>query len=120
MKSKKNEETRAMYNRLIAEKETNLDDLKKNQRKIEDSLHMLQDELQRGYRTLAMLNEEDNRESGQAVNPFQRRSEQQEQFYKRKLTDAEDQLSDSYSEQRKLLDEETEELYQKRSELPWD
>lgn len=120
MENKKNEEMRAKYNLLIGEKETTLDDLKKEQRKIGDSLCNLRDELQRGYRALAMLNEEENRESGQSVNSFQRRTEQQEQYYKRKLTDAENQLTEIYSEQRKLLDEEKEELCRKRSELPWD
>ncbi|WP_430598106.1 hypothetical protein [Enterococcus sp. AZ177] len=115
----KNEQERATYNRLIIEKENSVDNLKNDQRKIEDSLQQLQDDLQRGYRTLSMLNDEEFRENPENLR-LQRKTEEQEHFFKRQLSEAVEELSESYTKQRKVLDDETEELYRKRGEIPWD
>ena len=115
-----NEQERSTYNKLIMAKEDAVDDLKKDQRKIEGSLQYLAEDLQRGYQTLSLLNEEDLREGNLRIIHDQRRNEEQEQLFTRQLQAAEEQLSESYAEQRKTLDDETEELYKKRSEIPWD
>ena len=119
MENKKDVE-RAKYGRLIAEKETNIDELKQDQKKIEMNLQDLQDELKRGYRTLAMLNEDVVREGNSKGIRIQRRNEEQEFFFARQLRESEATLSSCYSEQRKILDKETEELYIKRGEISWD
>lgn len=119
MENKKDVE-RAKYGRLITEKETSIDELKQDQKKIEMSLQDLQEELQRGYRTIAMLNEDVVREGNPEGIRIQRKNEEQEHFFARQLRDAEDHLTTSYSEQRKVLDKETEKLYKKRGEIPWD
>ncbi|GGD03816.1 hypothetical protein [Enterococcus wangshanyuanii] len=116
----KNDAERAKYGRFITEKETSMDELKQDQKKIEMSLLDLQEELHRGYRTLAMLNEEVVHEGNIEGIRMQRRNEEQEVFFAHQLREAEENLSNFYSEQRKILDKETEELYKKRGEIPWD
>ncbi|TFJ42668.1 hypothetical protein CKN73_04465 [Carnobacterium divergens] len=115
----KNEQERVMYNRLIIEKENSVDDLKNDQRKIEGSLQQLQEDLQRGYRMLGMLNDEKFRENPENLQ-LQRRDEEQEHLFKSQLREAEEELSESYTKQRKVLDDEAEELYRKRGGIPWD
>lgn len=120
MDNNKNEQERLAYNRLIIEKETSVDDMKNDQRKLEDSLNSLQEDLQRGYRTLSMLNDEDIRDGNPENLRLHRHNEEQEHLFKRQLRDAEEELSERFAEQRRILDDETEELYRKRSEIPWD
>lgn len=119
MDNNKNDQERAAYNRLIIEKENSVDDLKNDQRKIENSLQQLQEDLHRGYRTLSILNDEDFRENPENLR-LQRRDEEQEHLFKRQLRKAEEELSECYTKQRKVLDDESEELYRKRGEIPWD
>lgn len=116
----KNDQERAKYSILIAEKENNTDKLKQEQQKIENSLQNLQEDLQRGYRTLMMINGEEVHSGNVKSLRIQRKNEEQEQLFKHQLRDAEEMLSDSYTEQRKVLDRETEKLYKKRGEIPWD
>lgn len=116
----KNDQERAKYSRLITEKENDINELKQEQRKIEDSLRNLQEDLQRGYRTLAMINEEDVYSGNHEGIRMQRKNEEQERFFKRQLQEAEETLSEQYAEQQKTLDKETEDLYKKRGEIPWD
>jgi hypothetical protein len=116
----KNEQERAAYNRLILEKEMIEDDLRNDQRKIENSLQNLQEDLQRGYRTLSMLYEEENLDGNPNSLSMQRKNEDQERLFFCQLREAEELLGESYIQQRKTIEEETEELYKKRSEIPWD
>ncbi|MBO0468131.1 hypothetical protein JZO73_11395 [Enterococcus plantarum] len=116
----KNDAERAKYGRFIIEKETSMDELKQDQKKIEMNLQDLQEELRRGYHTLAMLNEDVVRDGNSEGIRIQRRNEEQERFFVRQLRETEDNLTNSYAEQRKILDKETEELYKKRGEIPWD
>ncbi|MGX7149459.1 hypothetical protein [Enterococcus ureasiticus] len=116
----KNDQERVKYSRLITEKENINDELKQEQRKIEDSLRNLQEDLQRGYRTLAMINEEAVHSENHEGIRVQRKNEEQERYFGRQLQEAEETLSDHYAEQRKTLDKETEDLYKKRGEIPWD
>ncbi|MBO0438984.1 hypothetical protein [Candidatus Enterococcus ikei] len=116
----KNDAERAKYGRFIIEKETSMDELKQDQKKIEMSLLDLQEELQRGYRTLSMLNEDVVLDGNTEGIRIQRRNEEQEHFFARQLREDADNLNNCYSEQRKILDKETEELYKKRGEIPWD
>lgn len=120
MDQNKNDQERERYTRLISDTETSMDELKREQRKIEESLQNLQTDLQRGYRQLAMLNEEDVRDGSVENLRMQRHDEVQEQEFKRELRQVEEHISDSYTEQRKVLDKHKEELYEKRSAVPWD
>lgn len=120
MDTTKNDQERAKYTRLIGEKEETIDQLKLDKRKVEDSLQNLQTTLQRSYRKLAMLNEEDLRDGNQENRRMQRQEEEQEHFFKRELGQAEANLSESYKEQAKLLEDEKEKLYEKRGEISWD
>lgn len=120
MDSHKNDQERAQYTRLISDTEASIDDLRREQRKIEESIQSLQTELQRGYRQLAILNEEDIHEGSLENLRMQRHDEIQEQEFKRELRQVEEHISDSYIEQRKVLDKQKEELYEKRSAVPWD
>ena len=120
MGENKNEKERAKYNRLILEKETSLEDLNHDQHKIKESLHSLNEDLHRGYRTLAMILEEEHQDGSIAGYRMLQKNEEQEHFFKRQLQEAEDQLLEGYSNQRKMLEAETEQLYKKRSEVPWD
>ena len=72
----KNDAERAKYGRFIIEKETSMDELKQDQKKIEMSLLDLQEELQRGYRTLSMLNEDVVRDGNTEGIRIQRRNEE--------------------------------------------
>ncbi|EAC2412639.1 hypothetical protein AF435_14425 [Listeria monocytogenes] len=119
MDKNKHDQERVAYNRLITERENSVDDLKSDQRKIEDSLQQLQEDLHRGYRALSILNDEDFRENPENLR-LQRRDEEQEHLFKRQLREAEEELSETYTKQRKILDDEVEELYRKRGEVPWD
>lgn len=113
MDSQKNDQERAQYTRLISDTEASIDDLRREQRKIEESIQSLQTELQRGYRQLAILNEEDIHEDSLENLRMQRHDEIQEQEFKRELRQVEEHISDSYIEQRKVLDKQKEELYEK-------
>lgn len=120
MEKTKNDQERAKYTRLISEKEDAVEELKADKRKLEDSLQNLQADLQRGYRNLSMLNEEDSRDGNQENLRIQRQAEEQEQFVKRELMQVEEQMSESYKLQKKILDDEKEKLYEKRSAISWD
>lgn len=115
-----NDQERAKYTRLISEKETAIDELKLDKRKLEDSLLHLQTDLQRGYRQLSMLNEEDLRAGDKESLRMQRQNEEQEYFFKRELRQAEEHLSESYRSQEKIVEDEKEKLYEQRSAIPWD
>lgn len=103
MEKTKNDQERAKYTRLISEKEDAVEELKADKRKLEDSLQNLQADLQRGYRNLSMLNEEDSRDGNQENLRIQRQAEEQEQFVKRELMQVEEQMSESYKLQKKFL-----------------
>lgn len=120
MEKNRNEQERATYNRLILEKENSVDDLSHDQRKIEDSLHNLNEELHRGYRSLAMILEKDHQDGSSERYRMIQKNEDQEHFFKRQLQEIENQLLEGYHDQRKKIEKETEQLYKKRSEIPWD
>ncbi|MBP1040115.1 hypothetical protein I6N95_03730 [Vagococcus sp. BWB3-3] len=116
----KNEQERSRNNRLISEKERNIDELSDDRRKLEDSLLFLNDHLQRGYRSLTSINEEDLRDGDHETLRLQRMNEEQEQLFHRHLQETEEEVLESYRSQRKVLDGEIEKLHKKRSEIPWD
>lgn len=120
MDNEKQDQERDKYNRLILANENAVDDLKQEQRKMDISLQELQMDLQRGYRTLALLNEDDLQAVNTETIRMHQRNEAQEQFFKRQLQGAEEQLNACYTAHRKVLEDETEELYRKRGELAWD
>lgn len=116
----KNEQECSRCNRLITEKENNIDELSDNRRKLEDSLSLLNDHLQRGYRSLTSMNEEDLREGDHETLRLQQMNEEQEQLFQRHLQETEEEVLESYRSQQKVLDDEIEKLHKKRSEIPWD
>lgn len=120
MEQNKNDQERTKYTLLIAEKERAVEDISRDQQKLEESLSFLQEDLQRGYRELSAVNEDYLMNENLELIRLQRKNEEQEHYFKRQLENAEELIAETYSEQRKTLDDETEELYKKRGEIPWD
>lgn len=116
----KNEQERAIYTRLILEKEISEENLRNDQQKIGESLEKLRENLQRGYRILGMLYEEEILAGDPKSLSKSRKNEEQEQLFFCQLREAEEVLLENYTEQRKIIEYETEELYKKRSDVPWD
>ncbi|MDA9470444.1 hypothetical protein [Enterococcus sp. 5H] len=115
-----NDQERLKYNRLIMEKESTLDDLTRDKRKIEECIFELKDNLHRGFQELNMLNEECVRNGSNENRLMQRHNEEQEHFFQQQLREAEYQIIDDYNAESKSIKDETEVLYKKRSEVPWD
>lgn len=120
MDKNKHDQERTGYDRMILENENKNDSLKQDQRKLEETLSQLQEDLQRGYRTLAMLNEEERGVGGNQAELNQQREDEQEYFFKRQVQGLEESLTESYSSAKKVIEKETEELYRKRGDIPWD
>lgn len=120
MDDNKNEKERAKYTQLISEKELAVDDLKEEQRKLQENLRNLQAELHKGYQELASLDEEGAQKGDMDSIQRLRKNEAQARTFQNQLMDSENELSESYSKEYKKIEKETEELYQKRSDIPWD
>lgn len=120
MNNTTNDQERLKYNRLITEKENTLGDLNRDKRKIEECISELKENLHRGFQELNMLNKENIRHGGNENKLMQRHNEEQEHFFQKQFRDAEHQIIDNYNAESKLIKDETEGLYKKRSEVPWD
>lgn len=115
-----NDLERAKYDRLILEKETLAEDLKDEGRKMQGSLSDLREDLQRGYRELSMLHEEDIYEGNRESLRLQRENEAQEQLFRHRLEEMDEQISEEYQSEVRKIENEKEELYRKRGDIPWD
>lgn len=111
---------REKYTQLIIENENTIDDLKDEHKKITVTIDMVQEDLQNGYRHLSMLNDEDLYHKDSESIQFQQCNGEQEYFFRRELIKSEELISEEYVQQEKLLEEESEKLYKKRSAISWD
>lgn len=115
-----NDDERSKYDRLISVKDREMDDLTKDRRRIEMNFDELNDDLYRGYQRLSMINEEDLVTDNSEIIRLQQMNEQQEQFFRRQIKEVEEDVLDSYHQENKKLEKESEFLYEKRGELPLD
>ncbi|GGC97728.1 hypothetical protein [Enterococcus wangshanyuanii] len=120
MENTKNEHERTKYNQLIVQKEEQLDELTNNKRKITEAIQNLEEDLHRGFQTVAMLNDEAARFGNTENHQLQRYNEEQERAFHQLLRESNEQIVLAYKKETKKMDEEREMLYKKRSDIPWD
>ncbi|MFD2305325.1 hypothetical protein [Enterococcus termitis] len=114
------EQEQKVYNQKIRKKENQMDDLANEKRKIESVLSELEADLHRGFRQLSELNEEQAR-YGNTQNLWElRKNEEQSHIIQQKLQESNEQIALAYKKETKVLDDERETLYKKRSEISWD
>lgn len=117
MERKKNEQERAKYYRLILQKEEQLDELTNTERTITDAMENLEEDLGRGFQTVAMLNDDVTHDGTSKKYEQQRHDDEQEQVFRQLLHESKEQIAAAYRKGTNKVDEERETLYKKRSEL---
>lgn len=115
-----NDRERAAYNQRIMEKESQLDKMKENRKEVENSLYQLDEDFRRGFHQLRMLNDENIREVQTGVFQEDQRNEALERGFRQKVQVAKEQFSHVFQKEIHRIDDEREELYKQRSEIPWD
>lgn len=115
-----NDRERAAYNQRIMEKESQLDKMKENQKEVENSLYQLDEDFRRGFHQLRMLSDENIREVQTGVFQEDQRNEALERGFRQKVQVAKEQFSHVFQKEIHRIDDEREELYKQRSEIPWD
>lgn len=120
MDSKKGEQERDSYNRLISQKEEQLVKLSHEERKIEKSLRTLEEDLHKGFQGLKGLSAEASRFGGPETSWLQQENEEQERSFRQLLCESDEEIASAYKKETRKMDDERETLYTKRSEIPWD
>ncbi len=115
-----NDRERAAYNQRIMEKESQLDKMKENRKEVENSLYQLDEDFRRGFHQLRMLSDENIREVQTDIFQEEQRNEELEKGFRQKLQVAKEQFSHVFQKEIHRIDDEREELYKQRSEIPWD
>ncbi|EPO9374829.1 hypothetical protein ACY28H_001938 [Listeria monocytogenes] len=115
-----NDRERAAYNQRIMEKESQLDKMKENRKEVENSLYQLDEDFRRGFHQLRMLSDENIREVQTGVFQEDQRNEALERGFRQKVQVAKEQFSHVFQKEIHRIDDEREELYKQRSEIPWD
>lgn len=115
-----NDRERAAYNQRIMEKESQLDKMKENRKEVENSLYQLDEDFRRGFHQLRMLSDENIREVQTGIFQEDQRNEELEKGFRQKLQVAKEQFSHVFQKEIHRIDDEREELYKQRSEIPWD
>lgn len=115
-----NDRERAAYNQRIMEKESQLDKMKENRKEVENSLYQLDEDFRRGFHQLRMLSDENIREIQTGVFQEDQRNEALERGFRQKVQVAKEQFSHVFQKEIHRIDDEREELYKQRSEIPWD
>lgn len=115
-----NDRERAAYNQQIMEKESQLDKMKENRKEVENSLYQLDEDFRRGFHQLRMLSDENIREVQTGIFQEDQRNEKLEKGFRQKLQVAKEQFSHVFQKEIHRIDDEREELYKQRSEIPWD
>lgn len=120
MEKDKLDQERIKINNSIRLKETEVDNLKRDEKKMTESLSELQWELQKGFRELTMLNEEFARNGGSEGLKMYQNNQEQARMFQQSIRYSEEQLENQYKQQIQSIEKEQEDLYQKRTELSWD
>ncbi|WP_235007118.1 hypothetical protein [Listeria monocytogenes] len=115
-----NDRERAAYNQQIMEKESQLDKMKENRKEVENSLYQLDEDFRRGFHQLRMLSDENIREVQTGIFQEDQRNEELERGFRQKVQVAKEQFSHVFQKEIHRIDDEREELYKQRSEIPWD
>ncbi|EOH4042240.1 TPA: hypothetical protein ACSZAJ_11940 [Listeria monocytogenes] len=115
-----NDRERAAYNQRIMEKESQLDKMKENRKEVENSLYQLDEDFRRGFHQLRMLSDENIREVQTGIFQEDQRNEELERGFRQKVQVAKEQFSHVFQKEIHRIDDEREELYKQRSEIPWD
>lgn len=115
-----NDRERAAYNQRIMEKESQLDKMKENRKEVENSLYQLDEDFRRGFHQLRMLSDENIREVQTGIFQEEQRNEELEKGFRQKVQVAKEQFSHVFQKEIHRIDDEREELYKQRSEIPWD
>ncbi|MBC2248508.1 hypothetical protein HCB49_00625 [Listeria sp. FSL L7-0123] len=120
MNEKTNDQERAVYNQLIIQKENQMDRLLEDQKEIEKSLYQLDEDFQRGFQQLRCLNENNNGLDKVKYFRAQQWDDDLESRLRRQVQDAQEEFNYVFQKEIHEMDDEREELYKKRSEIPWD
>lgn len=115
-----NDRERAAYNQRIMEKESQLDKMKENRKEVENSLYQLDEDFRRGFQQLRMLSDENIREAQTDIFQEDQRNEELERGFRQKVQVTKEQFSHVFQKEIHRIDDEREELYKQRSEIPWD
>lgn len=115
-----NDRERAAYNQRIMEKESQLDKMKENRKEVENSLYQLDEDFRRGFHQLRMLSDENIREVQTGIFQEDQKNEELERGFRQKVQVAKEQFSHVFQKEIHRIDDEREELYKQRSEIPWD
>ncbi|EPB5744733.1 hypothetical protein [Listeria monocytogenes] len=120
LNDKTNEQERAVYNQLIIQKENQMDRLIGDQKEIEKSLYQLDEDFQKGFQQLRCLNENNNGLDKGKYFRAQQWDDNLESGLRRQVQDAQEEFNYVFQKEIREMDDEREELYKKRSEIPWD
>lgn len=120
LNDKTNEQERAVYNQLIIQKENQMDWLIGDQKEIEKSLYQLDEDFQKGFQQLRCLNENNNGLDKGKYFRAQQWDDNLESGLRRQVQDAQEEFNYVFQKEIREMDDEREELYKKRSEIPWD
>ncbi|HHR2573958.1 TPA: hypothetical protein ACSY34_00725 [Listeria monocytogenes] len=120
LNEKTNEQERAVYNQLIIQKENQMDRLIRDQKEIEKSLYQLDEDFQKGFQQLRCLNENNNGLDKVKYFRAQQWDDNLESGLRRQVQDVQEEFNYVFQKEIREMDDEREELYKKRSEIPWD
>lgn len=120
MKHNEHDQERSQYNQLISQKETQIRELGDDKRKIEETIHRLEEDLQRGFHALRMLDDECAANGYPKNLRLQQENDEQHGMFRRQLEESNEEISAVYRNETKKMEQEREELYTKRGEVPWD
>ncbi|EOS9333309.1 hypothetical protein [Listeria innocua] len=120
LNEKTNEQKRATYNELIIQKENQMDKLVENQKKIEKSLYQLDEDFQRGFQRLRYLNEDNTGMGKNEHYQAQQWDDHLESKLRHQVQYAQEEFNYVFQKEIHEIDDEREELFKKRSEIPWD
>jgi len=120
MDKKDVEKEKIELTKAIQQQETKTDDLRNERHKVQETFDNLQVDLRKGYQELTRLNQEEIHFGGKDTLITQQQEDEQSLYFRRQLGRLQEEISQQYNKQAKLIENETEHLQQKRSELVWD
>ncbi|MHC5251508.1 hypothetical protein ACYRFS_07690 [Listeria kieliensis] len=120
MKEKANDQERTTYNQLIIQKENEMDRMGEGRKEVEKSLYRLDEELHSGFRQLKELNQENAKEKQNEFFRIDQQNDDQERRFRQQIRAAQEEFNYAFQKEIHQMDDEREELYRKRGEIPWD
>lgn len=115
-----NDQERAAYNQRIVEKENQLDKLKENRNEAEKSIYQLDEDFRIGFQRLKALNDENISRVQTGFFQEEQRDDELERRFRQKLQFAQEQFAHVFQKEIHRINDERDELYKQRSEIPWD